>query len=370
MNHALLPSGLYDLLPPQAEQESFAVRNFLQHFAQCGYLQVSPPLMEYEDTLLAQKGEALRNKSFRVMDPLSQRMMAVRADMTMQIARIAGSLMATAPRPLRLCYAGQTLRTTPDVMRSSRQFRQIGIELFGADSAAADVEVIQTAIAAITRLNLGDVSVDLNLGYVLDSVTGSLADESREALITALKRKDTNAVAAFNLPLITQLVNISGPADETLKKLKALSLPDTLQAPLGRLQQTLDLLRNRLGKNTLITIDPFDLRGFGYYSGLSFSLYLRSPQIELGRGGRYITDQGESATGFTLYIEDLLATLAAPAPAAQCLLDADTPEQQAAALRAEGYITRYALTGDQESEARALGCTHRYTDNTITAIKG
>lgn len=345
------------------------MRSFLTHFAQCGYRQVTPPLMEYEDTLLMEKGGNLRNRSFRVMDPLSQRMMAVRADMTMQIARIAGSLMADAPRPLRLCYAGQTLRNTPDVMRTSRQFRQIGIELFGADSVNADVEVIQSSITAIRQLELGDVSVDLNLSYLMNELTDGMDDAEREGLITAVKRKDASAIAGFGRPLIAELVGIADSADDALKAIRALNLPASLQAAIARLEQTVSLLRHRLGDDIIITIDPLELRGFGYYSGLSFSLYLRSARIELGRGGRYITDQGESATGFTLYAEDLLPCLAAPADATHVLLAAGTSEAEAAALRAQGYVAHYGLTDQAEQEAKALGCTHRY-DKELIKIKG
>ena len=103
-NRALLPAGLHDLLPPRAGQESAAITGILEVFAASGYEQVKPPLVEFESTLAgngANGGGSLSGQMFRLMDPVSQRMMAVRADITLQVARIAGTRLAAAPRPLR-----------------------------------------------------------------------------------------------------------------------------------------------------------------------------------------------------------------------------------------------------------------------------
>src|SRR3546814_41498 len=91
-NRALLPTGLHDLLPPRAQQEEETVRLLLAAFGAYGYEQVKPPLVEFESTLLGSGGTgvgSLAGQMFRLMDPVSQQMMAVRADMTLQVARIA-----------------------------------------------------------------------------------------------------------------------------------------------------------------------------------------------------------------------------------------------------------------------------------------
>ena len=106
---ALLPAGLADVLPPNAVLEAKATEDLINTFAACGYERVKPPLIEFEDTRTLGSGEATADQSFRLLDPVSQRMLAVRADMTIQIARIA-TAFPDAPRPLRLSYAGQVLR--------------------------------------------------------------------------------------------------------------------------------------------------------------------------------------------------------------------------------------------------------------------
>ena len=121
LHKALLPQGLRDLLPPDAEAEAEAVGRLVAVLTSHGYERVKPPLMEFEENLLSGAGAAMAPETFRLMDPISQRMVGLRADMTTQIARIAGARLANAPRPLRLCYAGEALRVRGSDMQPERQ---------------------------------------------------------------------------------------------------------------------------------------------------------------------------------------------------------------------------------------------------------
>ncbi len=114
---ALLPAGLQDVLYPQAENDAKASEIIMDCLAAFGYQRVQPPLVEFEDSLLGDRlGAALSDKTFRLLDPLSHKMMALRADMTAQIARISGARLAHVPRPLRLSYCGSVMRVVPDVL--------------------------------------------------------------------------------------------------------------------------------------------------------------------------------------------------------------------------------------------------------------
>ena len=152
-NHrALLPAGLRDLLPPDAETEAAAVEALMEVFAAHGYQRVKPPLLEFEDSLLAGSGAAVAEQTFRLMDPDSQRMMGLRADTTPQVARIATTRLASAPRPLRLSYAGQCLRVRGTQLAPDRQIAQAGIELIGRDSPAADAEIVLVGAEALAAV--------------------------------------------------------------------------------------------------------------------------------------------------------------------------------------------------------------------------
>ena len=119
---ALLPAGLMDVLPPAAAFEARTVERLIRYCESFGYERVKPPLIEFEETMLAGSGAALAAETFRLMDPISQRMLALRPDMTMQVARIASSRLAHRPRPLRLGYAGQVVRVRGTQRRPERQF--------------------------------------------------------------------------------------------------------------------------------------------------------------------------------------------------------------------------------------------------------
>src|SRR6266436_5105765 len=136
---ALLPGGIYDLLPPEAEIEAAGTARLMGVLSAYGYERVKPPLVEFEETLLSEAGAAMASDTFRMMDPISHRMIGVRADMTPQVARIAATRLAHKPRPLRLSYAGQVLRVKGSEMRPERQIGQAGAELIGAGGPATAI---------------------------------------------------------------------------------------------------------------------------------------------------------------------------------------------------------------------------------------
>ena len=110
MKNALLPAGLHDLLFPKAGAQTDIVARISRYVDGYGYLKVSPPAIEYEDSLFAGAGRSLKKNTFRFMDPQSDKMMGVRSDMTVQIARIAATRLTNTPKPVRLSYAGDVFR--------------------------------------------------------------------------------------------------------------------------------------------------------------------------------------------------------------------------------------------------------------------
>src|ERR1700720_3565873 len=196
---ALLPTGIHDLLPPEAEAEAAAVSRLMATLAAHGYERVEPPLVEFEETLFSGAGAAMATATFRMMDPISHRMIGVRADMPPQIARIAATRLGSAPRPLRLSYAGQVLRVKGSEIRPERQIGQAGAELIGAEGPAADVEAIAGAGEALQAVGVPHLSVDLTLPTLVPAIVEAygLGGEREAALRAALDHKDAAAVAAL-----------------------------------------------------------------------------------------------------------------------------------------------------------------------------
>jgi len=196
---ALLPAGLYDLLPPDAEIEAEVTGRLMGVLAAHGYERVKPPLVEFEESLLSGPGTAMTSDTFRTMDPISHRMIGVRADMTPQIARIAATRLAHRARPLRLSYAGQVLRVKGSEMRPERQVGQAGAELIGAEGPAADVEAIAVAGEALATVGVPHLSVDITLPTLVPAIAEAyrITGERAAALRAALDHKDAAAVAGL-----------------------------------------------------------------------------------------------------------------------------------------------------------------------------
>ena len=374
-NKALLPAGLQDLLPPEAAREARVVESLQACFAAQGYERVKPPLIEFEEALLSGAGAALAHQTFRLMDPVSQRMMGLRADITTQVARIAASRLAAAPRPLRLCYAGQVLRIRGSQLRPERQFGQAGAELVGADSAAAEAEVILLAWEALARLGVAGLSVDLTLPTLVPGLVAELGLAAPE-LRHALDRKDAAEVerlAGADGAVLVALLRATGPAEEAVAALRRLTLPAEARREIDRLEEVVGLLA-AAAPDLAVTVDPVEHRGFEYQTGLSFVVFARGVRGELGRGGRYEidTDAGaESAIGVTLYMDTVLRAVPAEAPAGRLFLPAGTPAETARRLRDEGWITLAGLDPEAEAkaEARRLGCSHVLLKDKVEALE-
>ena len=372
-NTALLPTGLRDLLPPDAAFEAWAIERLMGTFAGHGYERVKPPLIEFETSLLAGPGAALSSQMFRVVDPISQRVMGVRPDQTLQVARMATSRLVNRPRPLRLSYAGQVLRVKGSQLRPERQFAQAGLELIGSAAASADAEVILLATEAAVALGAEEVTVDLTIPTLVPALFDDLGldADARERCATALAHKDAAAVADVDgTALLTALVEATGTLERAAERLRAIDLPPKAAAERGRLLEVAGLIRAD-APDLRITVDPVESRGFEYHTGVTCVLFAPGVSGELGRGGRYLAGEtGEEATGVTLYLDTLLSVLPHPEEPFKLLLPHGTGRAARGKLRTEGWTVVSALepVGDLEAEARRLGCTHVLTDGTPTRL--
>jgi ATP phosphoribosyltransferase regulatory subunit len=359
---ALLPAGLRDLLPPDAQTEASAVESLMSVFAGHGFARVKPPMMEFEENLLAGAGAATAEQSFRLMDPDSHRMMALRVDMTPQVARIAATRLAATPRPLRLAYAGECIRTR-EKRETDRQVPQAGIELFGPDSAAADAETMLVAAEALAAIGLTRLSLDLTLPTFVPALLADagFSAQTRQTLTHALDRKDAASVAAHGgalAPMLKNLLLSAGPAPAALAALEQAALPAPARALAERLAQVISLLQTRAPK-LKVTVDPVEFRGFRYHTGIAVTVFAPGRHEELGRGGRYVATNGEPANGITLFADAVLRAAPMPAERAKIFIPQGCDPERVSALRHSGYITIAALDStDAEKEARRLGCSH------------
>lgn len=369
---ALLPSGFSDLLPGEAEAEARGIACVMEAFSRHGYERVRPPMLEFETSLLNGSGSALSTQTFRLMDPSSHRMMALRPDMTTQIARIASVRLQDAPRPLRLSYSGSCIVIGTPGREADRQVSQAGIELIGPDSAQADAEVVALGATALEELGIKGVSFDLSMpALALGLIESAIPAADQDELIQALNRKDAASVAELGGPIAEMLavmLQAAGPADRALDMLASLDFPAGVQPHFERLVASVAAIRER-APSLRLTVDPVDFRGWQYHTGLCITVFSTTSREELGRGGRYVAGQ-EPACGLTLRPQALLRAAPVPPTRPRCYVPVRLSGEDMAALHAQGFATVSALEADADpaAEARHLRCTHFWRDGAAHAL--
>jgi len=317
MRKWVLPEYIDDILPAEAERIESLRRRLLDHFRDHGYRLVQPPLVEHLESLLTGTGHDLELQTFKVVDPLSGRLLGVRADMTPQVARIDAHLL-NEPGVTRLCYAGSVLRTVASGISQSREVLQIGAELYGDPDVGADKEVLGLLLSSLEAVAVRGLHLDLgHVGVYRALASGARigGDGSDTDLFTAMRTKDAPAVAELTarLPAVWRdafvaLPTLYGPADEVLAAARA-RLPDTpsIASALDVLATLTQATRDRV---EALHIDLADLRGYRYQNGASFSVFTAGEPNAIGRGERYdgigkAFGRARPATGFTLDMRQL-----------------------------------------------------------------
>ncbi|RDC60592.1 ATP phosphoribosyltransferase regulatory subunit [Alteripontixanthobacter maritimus] len=352
----LLPIGLRDRLPAAAANASAVEQAALGVMHSHGYDRVRPPLMEFETSLAGRMDGVSTRRMVRFTDPASLRTIALRSDMTPQVGRIAATAMAEAPRPLRVCYAGDVARLAADQLSPERQSLQIGAELVGSDGAAAAGEIVAVAIAALEAGGAQGISVDFTLPDLVDILSAKalpLEAGQVDAVRRELDTKDAgglrDAGGADYLPLLYS----SGPFEEAIDKLAAIDAGGALASRIEGLRQ----IAARVEGHARVTLDPTERHGFEYQTWFGFTLYAEGVRGALGRGGTYrIGGTDEAASGVSLYVDGLIDSLPEAVNGKVLFLPLSHDAMRAEALRGEGWRT-VAAVSDQD-DATSLGASH------------
>ena len=349
----LLPEGLRDRLPPQAEAASRLMHRVIVAIGRHGYERVSPPLAEFEEQLVRQLKSARPQDLLRFVDPVSQRTLALRPDITAQVGRIAATRMGHRPRPLRLAYGGPVLKLRATQLRPERELSQAGAELIGSDSVAA------VAIDALEAAGVRDIGVDLTLPDLVETVAAGpmpLPSGRIDTVRDLLDAKDAGGLAAQGAAAYLPFIAAAGPLDAALERLRAIDGSHALDTWLAGIAG----IAEAVGARATLTLDPTERHGFEYQSWIGFSLFGAGVSGEIGRGGSYtVMHPGggeEAAVGFSLYLDPLVDAGLGLVATRRLFLPRGADPAAAAMLRADGWTTIAALS--EEDDAAALGCTH------------
>ena len=361
MTSSLLPEGFHDRLPPFADAAASLEARLLGAAFAHGYERVDPPLVEFFEGL-AQRLKASRTiDAVRYVDPVSQRTLAIRPDITAQIGRIAATRMAHHPRPVRLSYAGQVLKLRAAELDPEREARQVGCELIGLDSVAAAQEIVGVAVEALQSAGVAGLSIDFTLPDLVDTLAAGplvIAADRIELLKDRLDAKDAGAVAAIDARYLP-LIEAAGPFAAAHDRLCAFDVGGALRSRLDGLWKIAEALDGRIA----MTLDPTERHGFEYQSWIGFSIFAGGVRGEIGRGGSYtvLHDDGreEPAIGFSLYPDAIVDGGLSVPQRRRLFVPIGTDPALAGAMRAEGWVTVAQLDAGDSPEAQL--CTHVLT---------
>lgn len=310
----LLPEGMEELLPEQAEKIEFLRRSLLKLYQRWGYRFVMTPLVEHLESLQVGTGNEIGSHTFKLIDEMSGRLLGVRADITPQVSRIDAHRLKHEG-PSRLCYAGHVLLTKPRELGGSRNPVQIGAELYGHDGKESDIEILELMLSSLDRTGLKEISLDLgHVGIFRGLINQYEIDEDLEAkLFDALQRKakpeieemlegelNTACVTAF-----VALVDLNGD-DSTIAEARSVlgNINADVDSALTALAEIITGLRARCPEVSL-HVDLAELRGYQYHTGAVFAAYVPGYWQAIAQGGRYdevgkVFGRARPATGFSM----------------------------------------------------------------------
>jgi len=303
--------GTQDLLFEAARRLRRCEATLCERFEARGYAEVIPPTIEAADVF--------GPEAFRALDR-SGKLVAVRADFTAQVARIAATRLA-GMSPLRLYYRGSIVRRVAPESGPPAERLQAGCELVGADGPEADAEVLALASESLHALGVrGRISVGSTGYFSALAAAAGASPRLAAALNDAVDRKDLPTLrllcerevppgkAREAILLLAQPPRPQADAREMLGRAESLAPSDEASTALRRLVAALFAARS-LGAE--LEVDLGEVRGLGYYTGLVFNLYAMGSPRPVGGGGRYDTLLGRfgdprPAVGFSLDLDALV----------------------------------------------------------------
>jgi len=324
----LLPEHIADVLPAQARHLEELRRNLLDRAHAYGYELVAPPMLEHLESLLSGTGRELDLRTFKLVDQLSGRTLGLRADTTIQAARIDAHLL-NRDGVTRLCYCGPVLHTRPSGLYATREPLQFGAEVFGHAGLEADLEVIELAVDSLRLAGLREVVVDLADARVLRGVLAGLPLDAQTLadLVEVLSRKDaaglhtlTRDMAAESRDGLLALPQLYGGAEVIAAARERLPARPLVQAALDQLEWLAGHLQ-AAHPGVQVGFDLSDMSGYAYYSGPRFAAYGDGATDALARGGRYdevgaAFGRNRPAAGFSMDLKALAEVTRMPAAAA------------------------------------------------------
>ena len=367
----ITPEGTKDLLFGECIVRRNIESSLMGLFRSRGYSETITPGLEFYDVFNLNSRYFPQENLYKLTDSKG-RLLVMRPDNTMPIARIVATRLRDADLPLKLCYAQAVYTTEPSLKGRSDEVVQTGIELIGSQLKMADLEVISTAVDSLSSFGM-EFSLELGHIGIFKELVGKLeaSDKDKEAIRKLIENKNFPALNDLldsfgSSPVITALKKLPAlfGGEEVFEKAEELMPDENIKRILDELREVYADASELCGGDGSITVDLGLVNKTDYYTGLIIKGYLQGHGEEVLSGGRYdrlISEFGYDvpAIGFAVNINAVAKLMeksdVLPAePKADVIVYAEEGCEVAALkaareLREQGLIVENALFDDLES---------------------
>ena len=351
-----IPTGTQTLIGDKVRRRRAVERTIFSVFEGWSYQEIIPPMLDYLDVFVKGMGSGLEDRIYRFIDREGN-ILALRPEFTSLLAKLTANRLSGEAMPVRLSYSGEVFRFETPKGGQRREFAQIGIEQYGVSSSTADVEVLLVCVEALEKLGIPDFQINLAsvdfIGGVVDRI--GLPESRIDELKELLNRKDQSGMEEMLAGLdmeerrknvLRSIPHLTG-GREILDKARSLVRNERSVKAIEHLESIYAIFE-RLNLADRLTIDLGEIRGFDYYSGILFRVYVPGLGFEVALGGRYDGLPAQfgydtPAVGFSFTLERLEQVLGSRFPGAsatQIEPSQDSSIEEAVRLRREGKVVR------------------------------
>ena len=310
-----LPDGVDELLPPKALEVEMLRRKLIDSYLSSGYEFITPPLLELSETIGGEAHDEIKSHAFSFKDNLTGKNLSIRPDISEQASRI-DAYRIQSNDTVRLCYAGEVVKSKSSKVLRSRTTIQVGAEIFGDSSKKAELESISLMLDSLEVAEVENITLSLGHAGLTASILqpfkklGVEVFSNIEMALSKKSKSDLNNIISNdhkNKGSLLALCDMYGTPEILSKAKDEFSYIEESASYLEHLNSIVEDIDNKTEVN--IHIDLGEIQGFKYHNGIVFSAYSDLASYVLAKGGRYdglrkSSDQDRPAVGFDL---DLIA---------------------------------------------------------------
>ena len=310
-----LPDGVDELLPPKALEVETLRRKLIDSYLSSGYELITPPLLELSETIGGEAHDEIKSHAFSFKDNLTGKNLSIRPDISEQASRI-DAYRIQSNDTVRLCYAGEVVKSKSSKVLRSRTTIQVGAEIFGDSSKNAELESISLMLDSLEVAEVENITLSLGHAGLTASILqpfkklGVEVFSNIEMALSKKSKSDLNNIISNdhkNKGSLLALCDMYGTPEILSKAKDEFSYIEQSASYLEHLNSIVEDIDKKTEVN--IHIDLGEIQGFKYHNGIVFSAYSDLASYVLAKGGRYdglrkSSDQDRPAVGFDL---DLIA---------------------------------------------------------------